>query len=80
VTSAVVTFDILDQTPDLFPGVIARHFVVRVPEEAFDGIGFGAIGRQKHQLDAAMGGQPWFDRLRFVNLVVGYCQVERMRS
>src|SRR3982751_5474901 len=43
-----VTFDILNQTPDLFPPVIACDFVVCVPEESLDGVGLWAIGGQKH--------------------------------
>ena len=56
--------------------MVARHFVVRVAEEALDRIGFGAIGRQKHQLDARMGGQPWLDGLRLVNFVVVHHHVD----
>jgi hypothetical protein len=42
-----VAFDIFDETPDLFPAVMAHDFIVCVLEEALDGMDSWVASRQK---------------------------------
>ena len=40
-----VLFDIFDQVPDAFAGVVARTVIVDIPKGPFNRIGSGTVGR-----------------------------------
>ena len=63
-------FDILDQVPDAVASVIARTFIVDIPEGPLNGIGLGTVGWEVKHLKAGMGSEPLLHFLGFMQFRV----------
>ena len=65
-------FDILDEVPHAFTGVVPGTFIVDIAKSPLNRIGIRAIGWQIQHCEARMGGQPLLDFGGLVDLgVVG---------
>ena len=71
-------FNVINQSPQKFPRVIARAFVVDFPECSLNRVGLRAIARKPENLEARMLREPAFDRLGLVDDIVVGDQIDAL--